>query len=438
MVTENNMGRAGAWAPFRRPAFAILWSATVLSNIGTWMHDVGSGWLMTELSPSPAMVAAVQAAVMVPVFLFAIPAGAIADLVDRRGLLISVNCVMALVAVLLALAVSAGVMTPGLLLLFTFLLGAGAAFIAPAWQAIVPSLVPRAELGSAIALNSMGINVSRAIGPAIAGSVIVAVGLYAPFALNALSFVGIILALYWWRPQKPEESRLPREALISAMIGGLRYVLNSGPVKATLARAAGFFLFASAFWAILPLLARDTLSGGPELYGLLMAGVGVGAVIGAVCLPFLKARFNADSLVAGGTGLMAAVLAGVAFLHIPALAIVGAGLAGVSWITVLSSLNVSAQTALPDWVRARGLSVFLTVFFGSMAAGSLVWGQVAEIAGIPVALAAATVGALLFIPVTWRAKLNQGAALDLTPAMDWPQVAASVLGPLRRTGPVRS
>lgn len=411
----------GAWAPFRHRAFAVLWIATVISNVGTWMNDVGAGWLMTELSPSPFVVAAVQAATTLPVFLFALLAGAIADIVDRRKLLLIVNMMLGTVTALLALLVALGAMTPMLLLIFTFLLGTGAAFVAPAWQAIVPKLVPRPELSSAIALNSMGINVSRAIGPALAGFLIVALGLWAPFAVNAASFLVIIAALVWWTPLEEPERRLPDEHLGGAVSAGIRYALNSGPLQATLARAAAFFLFASAYWAMLPLVARDILDGGPTLYGLLLASVGAGAVAGAIGLPRIRKRLGPDRTVAAGTLGTALVLIAFAVIPSAAITIIASAIAGASWIAVLSSLHVSAQTALPDWVRARGLSIFLTVFFGAMSLGSLIWGQVAASTSIATSLLAAATGAALCIPLTWRAKLGQGETLDLSPSMHWPE-----------------
>lgn len=409
-----------AWAPFGQAAFAVLWTATVLSNVGTWMHDVGAGWLMTELSPSPLLVAAVQAATTLPVFLFALVAGAVADIVDRRRLLILVNALMACAATGLAVLVTADLASPMALLVFTFLLGTGAAFMAPAWQAIVPRLVPREQLSAAVTLNSMGINISRAIGPALAGFLIVALGIAAPFALNALSFIGIIAALLWWRPPAVPARPLPPERIGPAIRAGLRYAVNSRPLRATLLRAAGFFLFASAYWALLPLIVREVLSGGPTLYGILLACVGAGAVAGALALPMIKRRLGPDRTVAAGTLGTAVTLALFAVAPNPIVAGAASTLAGLSWIAVLSSLNVSAQTALPDWVRARGLSIFLTVFFGSMAGGSLLWGQVASLAGIPGALIIAAGGAVLAIPLTWRAKLNQGEALNLAPSMHWP------------------
>ncbi|MEM6660543.1 MAG: MFS transporter [Pseudomonadota bacterium] len=417
---------SGPMAPFRHRAFAILWLATVASNIGTWMHDVGAGWLMTELAPSPLMVAAVQAATSLPIFLFALLAGAIADIVDRRWLLIWVNLAMGVAALAMAALVHLDLVTPWVLLFFTFLFGTGAAFIAPAWQAIVPKLIPREDLSAAIALNSMGINVSRAIGPALAGALIVTAGLAAPFLVNATSVIGIVAALVWWRPAAEKPSGLPREHMSGAIVAGLRYAANSPALKATLLRAAAFFLFASAMWAMLPLIARDVLSGGPTLYGLMLGAVGAGAVGGALVLPKLKARLGADKTVAAGTLGTALVMVILAVVPNQAAALAASALAGLSWIAVLSSLNVSAQTALPDWVRARGLSVFLTVFFGAMSVGSLAWGQVAASWGIPVALIAAAAGAVLMLPLTWRAKLGLGAQQDLTPSMHWPEPVLSM------------
>ncbi|MCB1527383.1 MAG: MFS transporter [Hyphomicrobiaceae bacterium] len=408
------------WAPFGQRAFAVLWWATMLSNMGTWMHDVGAGWLMTTLDSTPNIVAAVQAATTLPVVLFALPAGAIADIVDRRRLLISVNLFMALTAASLALLLMFGAVTPTILLVFTFLLGTGAAFIAPTWQAIIPSLVPRQQLPAAIALNSVGINVSRATGPAIAGFLIVSIGMVAPFALNALSFIGIIAALVWWRPPPVAPSSLPHERFASAMVVGLRYGLNSGPLKATLIRAGAFFMFASALWALLPLIARELLGGDARLYGILLASIGAGAVLAAFALPTIKAHLGPNTSVAAGCAGTAVSLAILAITHDKFVAIGAAALAGVCWTGVLSSLYVSAHVSLPEWVRARGLSIYLIVFFGSMSLGSIIWGQVATLTSIETALLIASVGIAAFIPLTWRAKLNQGDALDLNPSMHWP------------------
>jgi MFS family permease len=417
----KSTSQASSWAPFAHLTFAVLWTATVISNVGTWMHDVASGWLMTSLSPSPLMVALVQAATTAPVFLFALPAGALADLVNRRRLLIVVKAVLAVATLSLGLLVLLDLVSAWVLLVFTFLSGAGAAFVAPAWQAIVPQLVPRPELQSAVALNSVGINISRAIGPALAGLIIAGIGIAWPYFLNALSFLIVMAALLWWRPPPKPESHLPAERFSSAVRAGLRYARASGPFRATLVRAVAFFLFASAYWALLPLIARQELQGGPELYGTMLGALGLGAVGGALFLPKLKKWLGADALVATGTAGTALVLIVFALVKRPEAATFASLVAGASWIAVLSSLNVSAQVALPDWVRARGLSIFITIFFGAMTLGSMTWGQAASMLGIPTTLLIAAGGAMLGAALSWQSKLQQGADLDFSPSSHWPQ-----------------
>ncbi|MEM1268127.1 MAG: MFS transporter [Pseudomonadota bacterium] len=411
---------AGAFAPFAYPAFALLWIATLVSNTGTWMHEVGAGWLMTTLNPSPAVVTLVQAATTLPVFLFALFAGALADRLDKRRMLIVINLALTAVVSLLAVLVWLEAVTPLLLILFTLMIGTGAAFMAPAWQAVVPHLVPRPVLKPAIALNSMGINISRAIGPALAGLLIATVGLAAPFALNAASHVVIVAALLLWRPP-PAPERTRHGSLLGDMATGLRHVRHNAAMRATALRAALFFLFASAYWALLPLIARGAEGGGSELYGLLMAMIGTGAVTGALILPRLQRRFDLNALVRLGTIGTALALASMAASSAPAALIGAALLGGLSWIAVLTAFNVSAQTALPDWVRARGLAVFLMVFFGSMALGSIVWGQVATFLSTSAALLIAAFGLGAGVLLAGGIRVGQGEGRDLTPSGLWPE-----------------
>ncbi|MBB3060082.1 MFS transporter [Microbulbifer rhizosphaerae] len=418
---EQHRATGSAWAPFTHTVFAVLWTATVISNVGTWMHDVASGWLMTSLTPSPLMVALVQAATSAPIFLFALAAGALADLVSRRKLLIVVMAALSVTTLILASLVFTEKITPGGLLLFTFLSGTGAAFIAPAWQSIVPQLVPRPDLQSAIALNGVGINVSRAIGPALAGAIIAAFGIGWPYLVNALSFLVVIAALLWWKPSPPEESDLPAERFWSAMRAGMRYVRASGAMRATLIRAVAFFLFVSAFWALLPLVAREELQGGPQLYGAILTAVGIGAVAGAAFLPRLVRKFSSDQLVLMGTLGTGLVLVTLALIKRADVAIAACLLAGACWITVLSRLNISAQLALPDWVRARGLSIFITFFFGAMTFGSILWGQVASHVGISYTQLIAAGGSVLAGALSWHFRLLQDEGLDHTPSGYWPQ-----------------
>ncbi|MEM1361703.1 MAG: MFS transporter [Pseudomonadota bacterium] len=414
-------GGNGAFSPFGHSAFALLWTATLISNIGTWMHEVGAGWLMTTLNPSPAVVTLVQAATTLPVFVFALFAGALADRLDKRRMLITINIVMTGVVGVLALLVWQEAMTPTLLILFTLAVGTGAAFMAPAWQSVVPHLVPRPRLKPAIALNSMGINISRAIGPALAGLLIASVGLAAPFALNAASHLVILAALFFWRPD-PTPRRVPHASLVEDMTTGLRHVRHNPAMRATAIRAAAFFVFASAYWALLPLIARSAEGGGAELYGVLMALIGTGAVVGALILPRLSGRFDSDTTVKLGSAGTALALLAMAVSGASAALMFAAFLGGLSWIAVLTSFNVSAQTALPDWVRARGLAVFLMVFFGSMALGSVIWGQIASLTSITSALLIAAAGILAGVVGTRSFKVGQGESLDLGPATSaWPE-----------------
>jgi predicted MFS family arabinose efflux permease len=316
--------------------------------------------------------------------------------------------------------VSLDMVTPPVLLLFTFLLGATAALTAPAWQAIVPSLVPRQHLGPAVAANSVGVNISRAIGPALGGLIIAGFGIAMPFWLNALSNLGIIAALLWWRTPTPPAHRLPAEQFASAIRAGFRHARHNPHLKATLVRAVAFFIFASAYWALLPLVARSQIAGGPGLYGFMLGAIGAGAVGGAFILPWLRTKLGPDRVVAAGTvgTALALVLFGLA--REPVAGLTASVIAGASWIAVLASFNVSAQVALPDWVRGRGLAMFVTVFFGAIAVGSAVWGRVAGLLGLPEAHLVAAAGLLAMIPLTWRWKLQTAAGVDLAPSMHWP------------------
>jgi MFS family permease len=427
--------RSSAWSPFRNTTFALLWIATVVSNIGSWMYSAASGWLMTDLNPSPLIVSLVQVATTLPMFLFAFPSGALADIVDRRRFLIVAETLLTVVSAIYAAMVWLGWATASNLLLCTFLIGVGSAMTSPAWQAIVPQLVPRQDLNAAVAANSVGMNVSRAIGPALAGLLVAAIGISAPFWINAISNLGVIAALLAWNSAQQRTPTLPAEHFSGAIRVGLRHARSNPHLRATLMRACAFFLFASAYWALLPLVARQQIEGGPALYGYLLGTIGAAAVATALALPWLKARLGPDRLVAGGSLGTALAMVLYALARHPTPAFLASALAGASWIVVLASLNVSAQVALPDWVRARGLAVFVTVFFGALTLGSVIWGQVASIVGLPLAHLLAAAGAIAAVPLTWRWKLQTGAEADLTPSMHWPApIASSDVG--RDRGPV--
>jgi MFS family permease len=410
---------SATWSPLRHTLFRSVWIATIVSNVGTWMQDVGAGWLMTSLSASPAMVALVEAADSIPVMLLALPAGALADIIDRRRLLIAAQAYLMMVTAILGVLTLMGAMTAWLLLGFIFALGVGSALMMPAWSAIVPDLVPSEELQPAVALNSVAVNVSRAIGPAIAGVLVAAVGPWLVFVLNSLSYIGIIAVLIAWKHDH-HRSTLPAERFLSAIRVGLRFVMHTRPLQAVLVRGVAFFVFASATWSLFPLVVRAELHRGPEIYGLLLTSIGIGAVSGALVLPRLRARFTRDALVAGASLLYALAALVLGYSQNLAVLIVAMLATGVAWISILSALQISAQTTLPPWVRARGLAAFVVTFMGGMALGSILWGQVATRIGIPYALTAAAAGMTAAIALTWRFRLGDHKVLDFTPAMDLP------------------
>lgn len=417
-VKHSGKTAGSPWRPFRHTSYTVIWTATVVSNVGYWMYSAASGWLMTSLDPSPLLVALVQVAASLPMCVLALPAGALADIVERRKSLIIGELAVAVFSIVLAMLVWIHFITPFSLLLLAVLIGSATAMNTPAWQAVVPQLVPKAELAPAVSANSAGVNLSRAVGPALGGAIISLYGIAAPFWVNAISNFGVIGALLWWREPKAHTPQLPPEHFGNAVRTGLRYARNNASLGATLVRAAPFALFASAYWALLPLVARQQIAGGAELYGMLLGAIGASAVAGALVLPRLHLMFGSNDLVALGTLGTAVAMALFALARTAVPAVIASVIAGACWIAVLSSLNVSAQVALPDWVRGRGLAMFVMVFYGGLTVGSAIWGQVASVIGLPFALCIAAAGALLSIPLTWRWKLGTGAALDLTPAMD--------------------
>jgi len=433
-ATVRSAPESSPWTPLQNALFRSLWIATIVSNIGTWMQDVGSGWLMTSLTSSPSLVALIEAADSFPVMLLALPAGALADIVDRRRLLIAIQFYLLVVAGALGLLTWLEMTTAWVLVGFTFALGVGAAMMMPAWAAIVPDLVSTDEMPAAVALNSIAINVSRAVGPAIAGVLVAAVGPWLVFVINALSYLGILAVLLRWR-REHHKSALPAERFLSAIRVGMRFVMHTRALQVVLIRGSAFFVFAAATWSLFPLIVRKELGRGPEVYGLLLTCIGVGAVAGAMLLPRVRAKLSRDALVAGASLLYA--LAALALAHVQNLALLAVAMlaTGVAWISILSALQVSAQMTLPAWVRARGLAAFVVIFMGGMALGSILWGQVATRVGIPTALTIAALGTVVAIGLTWKFKLGEHQVLDFRPSLDW---AAPVLAetPEPDSGPV--
>lgn len=407
------------WGVFGNVAFTVILVASAISSIGIAMFDTAMSWLMTSLNPDPLMVSAVQVATMAPMFLMTIPAGALTDVVDPRRLLIVAQVGVVAVGVVFAGIVAIGWVSTLGLLATSFLLGAAGALAAPAWQTITPMLVPRSELDDAIAVSNASYNVSRAVGPALGGVAITAISLKLPFWVYVATSVVVVAALLWWRPPRRAPETLPAERLRAAVAAGLRYARNNRDLDATLIRAIAFFPFASAYWALMPLIARDRLHGGAELYGVLMGVVGAGSIVGSLGIETLKARLGPNLSAAVGAVGTALALALFAAARRPEIAMIASFIAGASWILVMTTMFVSAQVALPDWVRGRGLAIFLTAYFGAMTVGSALWGAVASRGGIPFALNVAAVATAVGLALTYRWKLETGAALDLAPSMHW-------------------
>lgn len=432
--SDSNKKPSTPWSPLRQSLFRSLWIASAVSNIGTWVHDVGSTWLMTSLTPSPLMIALVQTATTMPVFLFALPAGALADIVDRRRLLLLAQSWTLAAAAALGALTFFNAATPWLLLAFTFMLGMGAVFTAPAWQTLIPELVDRTELQPAIALSSASINIARAVGPALGGLLVAAAGPGAAFTFNALSFSGTMVVLYRWH-RTPRESALPAERFFGAIRSGVRYTRHSPALQAVLVRTGVFIIFGSALWAMLPVRARLELGYDSSRYGLLLGSIGIGALAGAGILSKVRKRFSPDLKVAMASLIFVAAIVTLALSGNFAILCTAMFASGIAWIAVVSSFNVAAQTVVPDWVKARAMAVYLLVFQGGMALGALVWGTVATHAGTATALLCAASGLILgLLAMKWY-RITAGTGVDLMPSMHWPTPMVEGT-PEHRQGPV--
>jgi len=400
-----------ALAPLREPLFRSLWIAAVISYTGTWMQNVGAGWLMTQLTMSPLMVSLVTAATTLPVFLVILPAGALADLVDRRRFLLITQSWMVVAAALLGMLTLEHFVTPWMLLLFTFILGLGAVMNDPAWQAITPEIVCPENHAPAVALNSVGFNVARAFGPALGGLVIAAAGSGVAFLLNAASFFGVIFFLYRWK--RPHLEQVETGRVRDALFAGLRYVRGAPLARSILIRTGAFSLAASSLPALLPILARPH---GATGYGLLLGFFGLGALAGAAVLPRVRTRFSVDSLVAFDILLFAAMTFAAGRVQTFSWLCLVLFASGTAWIGILACLNIAAQTMSPSFLRARSLSMYLLVLQGGMALGSAAWGALATRVGVPAALlcsAVALVGGLF----TVRRHRLGSVPLELTPSV---------------------
>ena len=397
----------------------VILIATSLSSVGLAMFDTGSAWMMTSLNPSPRLVSAVQVATTLPLFLLTLPAGALTDVVDPRRLLILTQTIAVAISVAFAAAVSAGLAGPTALLATSFLMGATRRACGAGMAAHQHASRAKADLDSAIAIDTAGYNIARAVGPAIAGYAIAKLSIAVPFWCCCVGSLALLAALIWWRAPPKQKETLPAERLISAMTTGVRYVRYSREMDATLIRAIAFFPFASAYLALLPLVARSQGRDGAEVYGQLMAAIGVGSIVATFALGWLKKRLGANGQAALGAVGTVASLCLLAAAHEPILALLASFIYGAASIVALTTFFVSAQVALPAWVRGRGLAIFLTVYFGALTLGSAVWGEVATAKGVPFALYCAGAGTLIGLALTWPWKLQTNEAQDLTPSMRW-------------------
>ena len=425
---------ARSWAPFRSGVFRALWIAVLVSNIGNWMQTVGAQWLLVNSAHAALLVALVQVADTLPDALLELIGGVLADIFDRRRLLLVVQVGFGAVAVVLAVLTALGQMTPPLLLIFTFVLGSATVFTNPAYQSLVPDLVPKRELRAAAALGSVGINLARVIGPALAGLVIARSGVAAVFALNALSYVLFALAVTVWRPPTRPRPALP-EHFLSAIRAGIGYVRNAPVMRRILLRMALFLVPATALWALLPVIAAQRLHLGADGYGLLLGALGAGAIAGAFALPMLTQRLSDNGLMVASGITYAVALALVSIVPSPVLAVLLLFPAGAAWVAVLSSINAALQLFLPAWVRARAISVYLMLLFGAQALGALLWGLVAEWLGVVVTFMIAAAALVIGLATIRVWPFIATAGMDRNLATVWPEPQL-VFDPEPDSGPV--
>jgi len=379
---------AGPFAPLALPTYRMFWIASLFSNTGTWVHEIGAGWLMSTLDGSPQMVSAVRAATALPIVLLAIPAGALSDRVDRRRMMLVVQCMLMATAATIALLTYLERITPIGLLALTIVMGLGVVLHVPTWQASIPEIVTRKHLPQAIALGSISFNLARSVGPAVGGLLIAAIGTWAAFGVNAISFGVVLLAVFFWK--RTRITPPPQDSFVASMRAGVALVTARGEMRRVLIRVALFAMPASSLWALLPLIARHQLAWDARGYGYLVGAIGLGAVLAAIWLPRLRFRLGVDMTLVAAMLVYAAGLAALAATPYRSVAIVAALAMGTGWMAVLTTLNSTAQMSLPDEMRARGMSCYLSAMALAMAIGSILWGKVAAMHSPAFALAAAS------------------------------------------------
>jgi MFS family permease len=433
--------RASGWAPLSRPLFRDRWLASIISNLGSWMQDTAGTWLMTTLTSSPLLIALMQTAASLPILVLGMLAGATADIFDRRRLLLFWQSWMLVTVAVLSVLTLTGVIGPWTLLGLTFLLNVGSAMNNPAWQAIVPELVPRSELPEAIALNSAGFNLARAVGPALGGLMMAAfhspaTGAGMVFLLNAVSFLAVIWVLYMWRRTPLFKSALPAERIFGSMRAGVRYVRHAPLLQAVLIRVVLFATFASSVWALLAVVAREKLQAGSVGFGALNGCLGIGAVLGAMAMPRVRHRFGAELIAAVSAVVFAVTMLVLAYTASVPLIVLWLIAAGGAWTSAMSTMNTAVQLSVPAWVQARALGTYQMIFAGGMSLGSALWGGLAEHTSLRAALTVAATGMLLTLPVLRRLPLLRGTPPDLTPYVANRPAPLVVIEPDPEEGPV--
>lgn len=404
-------GSGSAFAPLRERAFRRIWTASLLSNFGQLFLGVGAAWEMTRLSSSPSMVALVQTAMMVPLMLVALPAGAVADMFDRRKIAMGGLALSSVCGAMLATIAFLDLTTPWLLLLFCVMIGAGVALYSPSWQASIPEQVSRANLPAAIGLGTISYNVARSFGPALGGLIVVAAGAKAVFAMNATFYLPLLLAFFFWR-RTHTPSRLPPERIDRAIMSGVRYALHSPAIRTVLTRVLCFGLASATATALAPLVAKDMLGGDAATFGLLLGASGVGAVLGALFVGDIRDRWPIETAVrlfAIGTGaaLVTIGLSHSLFITCAALFVIGA-----CNILTIALLNVSVQLTAPRWVTARALSLFSSAITAGIGFGAWGWGEVAAYRGVGFAFIASGVAVMATVFIGFLLPLTRDQEID--------------------------
>ena len=423
----------GVAAPLRHVVFRRIWLASLLSNLGLLIQGVGAAWAMTQMASSADKVALVQTALMLPIMLISMPAGAIADMYDRRVVAL-VSLGIALVgATALAVMAWLNLVTPNNLLAFCFVVGCGMALFGPAWQSSVSEQVPAENLPAAVALNGISYNIARSFGPAIGGVIVATAGAVAAFAANALLYIPLLIVLFLWR-RNSEPSRLPRERLNRAMVSGVRYIANSPSIRIVLTRTLVTGLIGGSVMALMPLIARDLLHGGAQTYGIMLGAFGMGAVIGALNIGELRKRLSGEAAIRACTISMAGAITAVALSRQPVLTAAALVVAGAVWMAAVALFNIGVQLSAPRWVAGRSLAAFQASIAGGIAIGSWGWGHLTDAAGVQTALLVSA-GLMLLSPLLglWLRMPRVGARNEDAELLADPEVQLSLTG---RSGPL--